>query len=33
VGLWTKNPQLRWASYYLSDLAKALLDDAELGVR
>jgi len=25
-------PQLLWASYYLSAMAKALLDDAELGM-
>ncbi|OCT24083.1 DUF3077 domain-containing protein [Pseudomonas putida] len=28
-----ENPQLVWASYYLSALAKALMDDAELGMR
>ncbi|WDY58412.1 DUF3077 domain-containing protein [Pseudomonas sp. PSKL.D1] len=27
------DPQLIWASHYLSALAKALLDDAELGMR
>ena len=26
------NPQLIWASHYLSALAKALVDDAELGM-
>jgi len=26
------NPQLIWASHYLSALAKALMDDAELGM-
>ncbi|MEN5109987.1 DUF3077 domain-containing protein [Pseudomonas sp. TWI672] len=33
TGLMEENPQLIWASYYLSALAKALLDDAELGMR
>ena len=28
-----EKPQLLWASYYLSALAKALMDDAELGMR
>ncbi|MFJ4347290.1 DUF3077 domain-containing protein [Pseudomonas sp. NPDC089401] len=31
-GLLDENPQLVWASYYLSALAKALLDDAEMGM-
>lgn len=31
-GLIEEKPQLIWASYYLGALAKALLDDAELGV-
>jgi len=30
-GLMEDKPQLLWASHYLSALAKALLDDAELG--
>ena len=32
VGLMDDNPQLIWASHYLSALAKALMDDAELGM-
>lgn len=32
-GLMDEKPQLIWASYYLSALAKALLDDAELGMQ
>ena len=31
-GLMDEKPQLIWASHYLSALAKALLDDAELGM-
>jgi Protein of unknown function (DUF3077) len=31
-GLMEDKPQLLWASHYLSALAKALLDDAELGM-
>jgi len=31
-GLMDNKPQLLWASHYLSALAKALLDDAELGM-
>lgn len=31
-GLMEDKPQLLWASYYLSALARALLDDAELGM-
>ncbi|MET3677817.1 hypothetical protein ABIB24_003505 [Pseudomonas sp. UYEF17] len=30
-GLMENKPQLLWASHYLSALAKALMDDAELG--
>lgn len=32
TGVMEDKPQLIWASYYLSALAKALLDDAELGM-
>ncbi|CAM4060510.1 hypothetical protein CCOS865_02629 [Pseudomonas reidholzensis] len=32
TGVMEDNPQLVWASHYLSALAKALLDDAELGM-
>lgn len=32
TGLMDDKPQLIWASYYLSALAKALMDDAELGM-
>ncbi|MBA1199303.1 DUF3077 domain-containing protein [Pseudomonas plecoglossicida] len=32
-GILEENPQLIWASHYLSALAKALMDDAELGMR
>ncbi|BBH45301.1 DUF3077 domain-containing protein [Pseudomonas sp. KU43P] len=32
AGLMDDNPQLIWASHYLSALAKALIDDAELGM-
>ena len=32
AGLMDDNPQLIWASHYLSALAKALMDDAELGM-
>ncbi|WP_060484327.1 DUF3077 domain-containing protein [Pseudomonas sp. NBRC 111123] len=31
-GLMEEKPQLIWASHYLCALAKALLDDAELGM-
>ncbi|OCT22284.1 DUF3077 domain-containing protein [Pseudomonas putida] len=31
-GVMDNNPQLVWASQYLSALAKALMDDAELGM-
>jgi hypothetical protein len=31
-GLMDDKPQLIWASHYLSALAKALMDDAELGM-
>ncbi|QJQ21295.1 DUF3077 domain-containing protein [Pseudomonas sp. SK] len=31
-GLMENKPQLIWASHYLSALAKALMDDAELGM-
>ncbi|QXH51065.1 DUF3077 domain-containing protein [Pseudomonas fakonensis] len=32
-GVMDENPQLVWASHYLSGLAKALMDDAELGMK
>ncbi|MBF8746746.1 DUF3077 domain-containing protein [Pseudomonas putida] len=32
TGVMEEQPQLIWASHYLSALAKALLDDAELGM-
>mgnify|MGYP006193730381 CR=1 FL=1 len=32
AGLMDDNPQLIWASHYLSAVAKALMDDAELGM-
>ncbi|QXH49061.1 DUF3077 domain-containing protein [Pseudomonas fakonensis] len=32
-GLMDEKPELIWASHYLSALAKALMDDAELGMR
>lgn len=32
TGVMDENPQLIWASHYLSALAKALMDDAELGM-
>ncbi|MBC3488386.1 DUF3077 domain-containing protein [Pseudomonas kermanshahensis] len=32
AGVMDDNPQLIWASHYLSALAKALMDDAELGM-
>ncbi|CAM3723009.1 hypothetical protein CCOS865_02830 [Pseudomonas reidholzensis] len=32
TGVMEDNPQLIWASHYLSALAKALMDDAELGM-
>ncbi|MDF9616783.1 DUF3077 domain-containing protein [Pseudomonas entomophila] len=32
TGIMEEKPQLLWASYYLSALAKALMDDAELGM-
>ncbi|MGB9089682.1 MAG: DUF3077 domain-containing protein [Pseudomonas farsensis] len=32
AGVMDENPQLIWASHYLSALAKALMDDAELGM-
>ncbi|WDY56814.1 DUF3077 domain-containing protein [Pseudomonas sp. PSKL.D1] len=33
AGLMEKDEKLIWASHYLSAMAKALLDDAELGMR
>jgi hypothetical protein len=33
TGIMEEKPQLIWASYYLSALAKALMDDAELGMK
>ncbi|MDF9619326.1 DUF3077 domain-containing protein [Pseudomonas entomophila] len=33
AGIMEEKPQLLWPSYYLSALAKALMDDAELGMR
>ncbi|MEW5544677.1 DUF3077 domain-containing protein [Pseudomonas soli] len=32
TGIMEEKLQLLWASYYLSALAKALMDDAELGM-
>ncbi len=32
AGVMEDAPQLMWAAHYLSGLAKALLDDAELGL-
>ncbi|MFK5733540.1 DUF3077 domain-containing protein [Pseudomonas urmiensis] len=32
TGVMEDNPQLIWASHYLSALAKALMDDAEWGM-
>lgn len=32
-GVLEDNSQLIWASHYLGALAKALMDDAELGMR
>ncbi|WP_449434131.1 DUF3077 domain-containing protein [Pseudomonas putida] len=32
TGVMEDNPQLVWAAHYLSALAKALMDDAELGM-
>lgn len=31
-GIMEEKPQMLWAAYYLSALAKALMDDAELGM-
>ncbi|MFJ4346805.1 DUF3077 domain-containing protein [Pseudomonas sp. NPDC089401] len=33
TGLLEEDPKLIWASHYLNALAKALLDDAELGMK
>ena len=33
AGAMDNNPQCVWAAHYLSALAKALLDDAELGMQ
>ncbi|WDY56687.1 DUF3077 domain-containing protein [Pseudomonas sp. PSKL.D1] len=33
TGVMEEDPQLLWASHYLSAMAKALLDDAELGMK
>ncbi|WP_052261049.1 DUF3077 domain-containing protein [Pseudomonas sp. C5pp] len=32
VGLMDEKPMMIWAAHYLSALAKALMDDAELGM-
>lgn len=32
VGVMDEDPRMVWAAHYLSALAKALLDDAELGL-
>ena len=32
-GVMVEKPELIWASHYLSALAKALMDDAELGMK
>ncbi|MDH0733865.1 DUF3077 domain-containing protein [Pseudomonas sichuanensis] len=32
VGVMEQDPRMVWAAHYLSALAKALLDDAELGL-
>ncbi|MFI7859191.1 DUF3077 domain-containing protein [Pseudomonas promysalinigenes] len=33
LGLMEDKPMMIWASHYLSAMAKALMDDAELGMR
>lgn len=33
IGLMDEKPMMIWAAHYLSSMAKALLDDAELGMR
>ncbi|MFJ4344329.1 DUF3077 domain-containing protein [Pseudomonas sp. NPDC089401] len=33
TGVMDEKPELIWAAHYLSALAKALMDDAELGMR
>ncbi|TLP59045.1 MULTISPECIES: DUF3077 domain-containing protein [Pseudomonas] len=33
AGVLDKNEQLVWAAHYLTAMAKALMDDAELGMR
>ena len=33
LGLMDEKPMMIWASHYLSAMAKALMDDAELGMR
>ncbi|MFJ4064886.1 DUF3077 domain-containing protein [Pseudomonas sp. NPDC089996] len=33
IGLLDEKPMMIWASHYLSAMAKALLDDAELGMK
>ncbi|WP_110996154.1 DUF3077 domain-containing protein [Pseudomonas sichuanensis] len=32
LGVMEEDPRMVWAAYYLSAMAKALLDDAELGL-
>ncbi|EJN37892.1 hypothetical protein PMI38_02623 [Pseudomonas sp. GM84] len=32
IGLMDEKPMMIWAAHYLSALAKALMDDAELGM-
>lgn len=32
VGVMDEDPRMVWAAHYLSALAKALMDDAELGM-
>ncbi|MFK3775580.1 DUF3077 domain-containing protein [Pseudomonas sp. NPDC089406] len=33
VGVMDEDPKMVWAAHYLSALAKALMDDAELGLK
>ncbi|MFZ5936030.1 hypothetical protein BGP84_22335 [Pseudomonas putida] len=33
LGLMEEKPMMIWASHYLSAMAKALMDDAEMGMR
>lgn len=32
TGLMDEKPMMIWAAHYLSDMAKVLMDDAELGM-